>query len=868
MKTIEEELGKVSLTCNGQWNDRPYERLCIVHDGFYASYISRKAVPAGIPLSNEEYWQPIAKLREDLVIDYETFKKEILELIAVVQRGLKAARIVVSTMEDRDALTWEQIGVGCEVYVIETKKSYILDEITPVTNAKKWHLEADSEIGSKFVESFSGMFPRAIAERAVADEFGINIQDNYLRRNVVVNYMAQVLKQYFEDNAVQILEGQITPEMLSESVKQMFTASQITNAADEEDLTVVDNLLKFADKDYNVNDYSGKARKYLRKNMISGVNTLTQDMINEPNTIYILQYDYCLAGQTIELPDNSIILWRGGRMYDGAVKLNQCRLLSNYRQEDMFDKESISLDGNWAVGQILYHPLDLGEDNKQVEIVGWGGSYTNDFYWFWDGEKWVSMGFDLSVYLTRAEFEAFLEKLREEMEKFYAWLLAELKKINDHLEIHDQQISELQQDITDINTRINNLITEYNAKFEDIYNKIGDLNSSIEGSINNLEQYINNKIEEILNKINQSGSNISNEYKQYFESNYVSMFKNKIRPGTNITFVENDDGTITINAAGGGSGGGGLTEEEVRNIINSILNNYYTKQEINDIIAGLEGGGGSGGDGTHNVMSVTQLGEARTGKYLVMNKFADSETKPSRLDVDFNSLYTDIKNKLVGEGFGQGGGSGQGGGVAASQIQAWIAAVVPIGSIMLWDTSTPPNGWEVYTAAQGRFVMGYIPNGINIYNNPKQGNLDWKTVLENIKDTYDPAAPGRNVSAYAFYIGGTDLPLHQHAVAVGKGKCGDGNHHVVSPGNWRFISGDLDNDVRNTWPYGADRSRLDNLGINRSTNWYMTGPNISNNGEMTWSQISGNRWTGDYLAINKLMPTIALHYIKRVSNPW
>ena len=137
MKTIEKELGKVSLTCNGQWNDRPYERLCIVHDGFYASYISRKAVPAGIPLSNEEYWQPIAKLREDLVIDYETFKKEILELIAVVQRGLKAARIVVSTMEDRDALTWEQIGVGCEVYVIETKKSYILDEITPVINAKK-----------------------------------------------------------------------------------------------------------------------------------------------------------------------------------------------------------------------------------------------------------------------------------------------------------------------------------------------------------------------------------------------------------------------------------------------------------------------------------------------------------------------------------------------------------------------------------------------------------------------------------------------------------------------------------------------------------------------------------------------------------
>ena len=48
----------------------------------------------------------------------------------------------------------------------------------------------------------------------------------------------------------------------------------------------------------------------------------------------------------------------------------------------------------------------------------------------------------------------------------------------------------------------------------------------------------------------------------------------------------------------------------------------------------------------------------------------------------------------------------------------------------------------------------------------------------------------------------------------------------------------------------------------------MTGPNISNNGEMIWSQISGNKWTDNYLDINKLMPTIALHYIKRVSNPW
>lgn len=864
MKTIEKELGKVSLTCNGQWSDREYERLCIVHDGFYASYISRKDVPAGIPLSDEEYWQPIAKLKDDLVVDYETFKKEILELVSVVQRGLKAARIVVATMEDRDALTWEQIAVGCEVYVIETKKSYILDEITPVSNAKKWHLEADSEIGSKFIEKFSGMFPRAIAERAVADEFGINIQDNYIRRDVVVNYMAQVLKQYFVDNAVSILKGQITVDMLSESVKQMFTAAQITNAADGEDLTVVDNLLKFADKEYNVNDYSGKARKYLRKNMIAGVNTLTQDMIDEPNTIYILQYDYCLAGETITLPDNSIILWRGGRLYDGAININKCRLLSCYRQQDMFDKESIVLNGDWAIGQILYHPLDLGEDNKQVEIVGWGGTYTNDFYWFWDGDKWVSMGFDLSVYLTRAEFEAFREKLRIEMEKFYAWLTEELRKINVRLDDIDTEIDNIHTDIININNTISSLEQTINNKLEELTELINSISGDLTNIINNLEEYINNKIEEILQKIEEGGGNITNEYIDYFNDNYVSMFLNKIKAGENIYFTENSDGTVTINATGGGGGGGGgLTEDEVKAIINSMLSNYYTKQEINDIIAGLQPGGG----GAHYVMSTTQLGEARTGLYLTMSKYTDTEATPSRLDVNFNTLYTDIKNKLIADGFRTGGGGG-GEGIPAETIQTWITNILPIGSIMLWDNTEIPRGWEVYTAAQGRFVMGYC-GGINVYNNAKQDNLDWTTVLTTLGDTYDvgTSGPGRNISAYGFYLSGEDIPLHQHAMAVGKSKSGDNNHHVIAPANWRSIGGNIDSDVKNGWPYGTDRNRLDNYGIS-SNNWYRSGPNIKRTGEAVWSPISSAQWTKDYIAINKMMPTVALHYIKRVSNPW
>ena len=80
MRTEKEELGKVSLTADGQWDiNNHYERLCLVHDGYFASYLSRKEVPKGILLTNKEYWQPIANLRDDVRVDYETFKKWIKE---------------------------------------------------------------------------------------------------------------------------------------------------------------------------------------------------------------------------------------------------------------------------------------------------------------------------------------------------------------------------------------------------------------------------------------------------------------------------------------------------------------------------------------------------------------------------------------------------------------------------------------------------------------------------------------------------------------------------------------------------------------------------------------------------------------------
>lgn len=88
---------------------------------------------------------------------------------------------------------------------------------------------------------------------------------------------------------------------------------------DEEDLTSAGNLLKFKDRGFNDSDYSGLGKKILRKNLIEGMNVLTESMISEENTIYVIQYDFDLRGATIEIPSNCVLKFEGGKLDNGVL---------------------------------------------------------------------------------------------------------------------------------------------------------------------------------------------------------------------------------------------------------------------------------------------------------------------------------------------------------------------------------------------------------------------------------------------------------------------------------------------------------------------------------------------------------------------
>lgn len=94
--------------------------------------------------------------------------------------------------------------------------------------------------------------------------------------------------------------------------------------------------LLLADKSYNPDDFSGLGRVYLRKNMQKVINPntgmyyttnlLTQEMVSKENTIYIIQYDYDLNGQTITIPEGCVLRFNGGTLSNGNINLNYCNI--------------------------------------------------------------------------------------------------------------------------------------------------------------------------------------------------------------------------------------------------------------------------------------------------------------------------------------------------------------------------------------------------------------------------------------------------------------------------------------------------------------------------------------------------------------
>lgn len=162
------------------------------------------------------------------------------------------------------------------------------------------------------------------------------------------------------------------------------------------------------------------------------------------------------------------------------------------------------------------------------------------------------------------------------------------------------------------------------------------------------------------------------------------------------------------------------------------------------------------------------------------------------------------------------------------------------GSIILWDGDQVPEGWEDYSKASGRVVIGYAgTSGIQTV----QGSQ-----LTRIGDVYNPLA---NKGTYQITIKGEDLPKHYHAVG--------------------FIGRELDDNSK-----GGDNAYLTNF-ASRDTKingqWeskHNGGTSYTNGALRTSLNLSTTSDAGSItessqntLEIDKLIPAITLRYIRK-----
>lgn len=102
MKLPIDDLGFVSINVE-DWNiNLPFPKLTLTTDySTWITYISRKAVPAGTPITDIKYWKPIGRLYKDIVFDYDKFKQEVIAKISAFGAIINALAKRIDDLENQ-----------------------------------------------------------------------------------------------------------------------------------------------------------------------------------------------------------------------------------------------------------------------------------------------------------------------------------------------------------------------------------------------------------------------------------------------------------------------------------------------------------------------------------------------------------------------------------------------------------------------------------------------------------------------------------------------------------------------------------------------------------------------------------------------
>lgn len=145
----------------------------------------------------------------------------------------------------------------------------------------------------------------------------------------------QIVSKTYSGSTDAVLDGDVvvTPSSIIDNVVENY----VTNAADGEDLTAVNNLLKFRNR--TSSEYT-LGYKILREG------TPIDEQITDEDTIYEVRYAFDLDEDELNMPDNCVLRFNGGRLSNGTIiGVNTAIDASPVR---IFD-DDINVSGTWKL---------------------------------------------------------------------------------------------------------------------------------------------------------------------------------------------------------------------------------------------------------------------------------------------------------------------------------------------------------------------------------------------------------------------------------------------------------------------------------------------------------------------------------------
>ena len=233
---------------------------------------------------------------------------------------------------------------------------------------------APSEANSAFWQKISERGERGPQGQSYVDKELVPIVDDLTTggsANVLSAEQGKILKEELSE-----LESKIKEDIAE--IKPITIVGDVVNAADEEDIASINNLLKLKDRD----DSLGLGYVILRPNKS------VESQISRGNTIYEIRYDFDFNGNVLHMPSNSTLKFNGGMFSNVTIVGNSTTIEAG--QENIF--YNVKFEGAFICCEIYSEWIkDIESDNQIRQLFNLSSDTCHNSIYINDGVYNVSV---------------------------------------------------------------------------------------------------------------------------------------------------------------------------------------------------------------------------------------------------------------------------------------------------------------------------------------------------------------------------------------------------------------------------------------------------------------------------------------------